>query len=112
MIVDLPSRTESTPLRRTTAPPSRRRRRRTRPTLRPPVSPTRTRTPAGVSAHPLLSEAERERRLAAAARALVRTIRACPAPGVAPFRTRDWLALAAVVAVPAGIVILVGLAAR
>ncbi len=112
MIVDLPSRTEPIPLRRTTEPPSRGRRRRARPTLRPPVPPTRTRTPTGTRALPRLSEAERERRLAAAARALVRTIRACPAPGVAPLRTRDWLALAAVVFVPAGLLVLVSLIGR
>lgn len=112
MIVDPPSRTEATLLRRTTAPPPRRRR--ARPTLRPPVPSARSRSrrPAGVRAGPLLSEAERERRLAAAARALVRTIRGCPAPGVAPFRTRDWLALAAVVVGPAGILILIGLLGR
>lgn len=31
---------------------------------------------------------------------LVRTMNSCPAPGIAPLRTRDWLLLGAVVVLP------------
>jgi hypothetical protein len=86
---------------------SGRARRRGRPSLGRPA-----RVPAGRRAQrtiapapqPTLSERERDRRLALATRALVRTIQACPAPGVPPLRTRDWLALGAVVLVPALVV--------
>lgn len=75
---------------------------RARPTLRrlprrPALEGRPTRAAAGAAP---LSTAERDRRLAIATKALVRTIRACPAPGVAPLRLRDWLALGAVLVVP------------
>jgi hypothetical protein len=47
-----------------------------------------------------LTEAERRRRLDRVAAYLVRTMRACPAPGIAPFTTRDWLLIAGVVVLP------------
>ncbi len=31
---------------------------------------------------------------------LVRTMNSCPAPGIAPLRTQDWLLLGAVVVLP------------
>jgi hypothetical protein len=49
---------------------------------------------------PVLADGERERRVAQAAALLVRTIRACPAPGVPPFRMQDWLVLGSVVVLP------------
>jgi uncharacterized membrane protein YdbT with pleckstrin-like domain len=47
-----------------------------------------------------LTEAERQRRLEKLTAYLVRTMRSCPAPGVAPFTIRDWLLIAAVVVLP------------
>ncbi len=47
------------------------------------------------------------RRLDRVAAALVRTIRSVPAPGVAPLRRRDIALLATVVAVEAGVVLLI-----
>lgn len=41
-----------------------------------------------------MSEVERRRRLDRLATYLVRTMRSCPAPGIAPFTTRDWLLIA------------------
>jgi hypothetical protein len=49
---------------------------------------------------PPLSEAERQRRLDRLAAYLVRTMKACPAPGIAPLRTRDWPLIASVVILP------------
>lgn len=45
-----------------------------------------------------LTDAERRRRLERAARYLVRTMNSCPAPGISPLTTRDWLVIAMVVA--------------
>jgi len=42
-----------------------------------------------------LDDFERQRRLDRLASYLVRTMRACPAPGIAPLTTRDWLLIAA-----------------
>jgi hypothetical protein len=86
-----------------------RRRRRGRPSLgRPRSSPTSLRPTPPPAHRPLvLSDAERSRRLAVAARALVRTIRGCPAPGVPPLRARDWLAIGAVLLGPYLIVLAV-----
>ncbi len=42
-----------------------------------------------------LSDTEQKRRLDRLAKYLVRTIRACPAPGIAPFTARDWLLIGA-----------------
>ena len=50
------------------------------------------------------------RRLDRVAVALVRTIRSVPAPGVAPLRRRDIALFAAVVAVEAGVVLLIAAA--
>jgi hypothetical protein len=47
-----------------------------------------------------LTENERRRRIERVAAYLVRTMRACPAPGIAPFTTRDWLLIASVVLLP------------
>jgi hypothetical protein len=70
-----------------------------------PLEDTRARpTPAIV-----LSEAERRRRLDQLAAYLVRTMRSCPAPGIAPLTTRDWLLMATVVLLP--YLIVFGLAA-
>ena len=67
-------------------------------TVVPPPEPIRRRqagavTPAGVPA-------ASDPRLRQVARALVRTMRSCPAPGVAPLTWRDWLLLGGVVLVP------------
>ena len=70
-----------------------------------PIRPRRRRPtrPAGLivraTARPL-SDAERQRRLDRLARYLVRTVNACPAPGIAPFTTRDWLLLATAAILP------------
>jgi hypothetical protein len=53
-----------------------------------------------VRPHPPLTEVERRRRVDRVAAYLVRTMRACPAPGIAPFTTRDWLLVAGVVVLP------------
>ncbi len=42
-----------------------------------------------------LSDTEQKRRLDRLAKYLVLTIRACPAPGIAPFTARDWLLIGA-----------------
>jgi hypothetical protein len=47
-----------------------------------------------------LTDEERARRLQRVTRVLVRTMNSCPAPGVAPFRVRDWLLIWALVAGP------------
>ncbi len=100
MVVDLEVR-HGSPDPTAPARPTRTRRR-GRPTLGRP----RSRSFGGRSApssalHPaVLSDAERARRLAIAARTLVRTIRGCPAPGVPPLRARDWLALLVVLVGP------------
>lgn len=49
---------------------------------------------------PPLSDAERRRRLDRLAAYLVRTMKACPAPGIAPLTTRDWLLIASIVILP------------
>ena len=49
---------------------------------------------------PALSDLERRKRLDRVAAYLVRTMRACPAPGIAPLTTRDWLLIAGVVVLP------------
>jgi len=41
-----------------------------------------------------LDDLERQRRLDRLASYLVRTMRGCPAPGIAPLTTRDWLLIA------------------
>jgi hypothetical protein len=47
-----------------------------------------------------LSEAEKEQRLLRLAAYLVKTMRACPAPGIAPLTTGDWLLIASVATLP------------
>jgi hypothetical protein len=47
-----------------------------------------------------MSEAERRRRLERLAAYLVRTMRSCPAPGVAPFTMRDWILIGGIAAGP------------
>lgn len=47
-----------------------------------------------------MTETERQRRIEKLTVYLVRTMRSCPAPGIAPFTTRDWLLMAAVVLLP------------
>ena len=44
----------------------------------------------------VLSPAEQERRVRRVTAYLVRTIRTCPAPGVAPFTLGDWLMIGAI----------------
>lgn len=67
----------------------------------------RQRPTVGLPATPTvpLSDAERRRRLDRLADYLVRTMRACPAPGVAPFTVRDWLLIGAIVGLPSLVVI-------
>jgi hypothetical protein len=55
---------------------------------------------ATVRPRPPLTEVERRRRVDRVAAYLVRTMRACPAPGIAPFTTRDWLLLGSAVVLP------------
>jgi hypothetical protein len=55
---------------------------------------------ATVRPRPPLTEVERRRRVDRVAAYLVRTMCACPAPGIAPFTTRDWLLVAGVVVLP------------
>jgi hypothetical protein len=47
-----------------------------------------------------LTALQRRRRLDRVAAYLVRTMRACPAPGIAPLTTRDWLLISSVVLLP------------
>ena len=68
--------------------------------------------PARSSAPRILSPAERERRRASVADALVRTIRSVPMPGVPPFSRRDRLLIVGLVAVEALVAVLLGAAAR
>jgi hypothetical protein len=49
---------------------------------------------------PRLTELELLRRLDRPATYLARTMRACPAPGIASFTTRDWLLIASAVVLP------------
>jgi hypothetical protein len=49
---------------------------------------------------PPLTEVERRRRMDRVTAYLIRTMRACPAPGIAPFTTRDWLLIAGAVVLP------------
>jgi hypothetical protein len=70
-----------------------------------PFAHRRTRTSgiqrvATARALPLLTEVERGRRVDRVAAYLVWTMRACPAPGIAPFTTRDWLLVGGVVVLP------------
>ena len=51
----------------------------------------RARRTTGERGPEILDDAERLRRRARLAAYLVRTMNACPAPGIAPLRTRDWL---------------------
>ena len=57
-------------------------------------------------------DADRDRRLERVARHLVRTMNACPAPGIAPLRTRDWMLIGVAVVAPyalvAGLALLAG----
>lgn len=95
-------------------------RRRARPSLRPlpapPSAQSGSTTPSAgtvrVWAPAAASPAEQQHRLEIAARALVRTIRACPAPGVPPLRRRDWLAIFAVVAVTWAVLVVASLVGR
>jgi len=48
----------------------------------------------------LMSDAERRRRIDRIAAYLVRTMRACPAPGIAPLSTRDWLLIVGAAVLP------------
>ena len=52
------------------------------------------------SAAPPLTDLERQRRVDRVAAFLVRTMRACPAPGIAPLTTRDWLVISGAVLLP------------
>lgn len=92
---------------------ARRLRRRGRPSLRRlPARPSPERRSGRVEPpRPPLSARERDRRLRIAAQALVRTIQACPAPGVPPLRARDWLAFGGILAVPFLIVLALAAAA-
>jgi hypothetical protein len=58
-----------------------------------------------------LTEPERRRRVDRVAAYLVRTMRACPAPGIAPLTTRDWLVIASAVLLPYLVVFAVAAAA-
>lgn len=53
-----------------------------------------------VRAAPPLTDLERQRRVDRVAAFLVRTMRACPAPGIAPLTTRDWLVISGAVLLP------------
>ncbi len=64
------------------------------------------------SAARTLSPAERERRRASVADALVRTIRSVPMPGVPPFSRRDRLLIVGFIAVEAIVAVLLGTAGR
>jgi hypothetical protein len=64
------------------------------------------------SAARILSPAERERRRASVADALVRTIRSVPMPGVPPFSRRDRLLIVGFIAVEAIVAVLLGTAGR
>ncbi len=116
MAADAIDRLTAASIRSSSVPSQRGARRRARSSLRRPPRPPSGRPasmlrPASAPSAPA-SPAERDRRLDIAARALVRTIRACPAPGVPPLRRRDWLAISAVVAVPAAILFVASLAGR
>lgn len=56
-----------------------------------------------------MSDTERRRRVQQLADYLVRTIRSCPAPGIAPFTARDWLLISAAAVLP--YVVVLGLVA-
>ena len=60
----------------------------------------------------ILSPAERERRRASVADALVRTIRSVPMPGVPPFSRRDRLLIVGLLAFEALVAVLLGAAGR
>jgi hypothetical protein len=83
------------------APPAARsaRRRRGRRYARRPILVAATARPGAQLTVPL-DELERQRRLSRVAAYLVRTMRACPAPGIAPLTTRDWLLLGAAIGLP------------
>ena len=85
---------------RTLLPGGAARRRSHRPFVHHRMRTSGTQRVAMVRPLPPFTELERGRRMDRVAAYLVRTMRACPAPGIAPFTTRDWLLVAGVVVLP------------
>lgn len=81
------------------ARPPTARRRSYRPLVRRHASASTVRRVAASSGPPL-TDLERQRRVDRVADFLVRTMRACPAPGIAPLTTRDWLVIGGAVLLP------------